>query len=59
MGAYFLLIFNTHIFFSVLESPFDNRHSSFSPTTFFEIAAYLTRPFDMDHTWTRCGNGMV
>ena len=37
MGAYFLLIFNTHISFqsSVVQSPFDNWHSSFSPTTFW------------------------
>ena len=27
-------------FFSVVQSPFDNWHSSFSTTTFFEIAVY-------------------
>ena len=27
-------------FFSVVQSPFDNWHSSLSPTTFFEIAVY-------------------
>ena len=27
-------------FFLVVQSPFDNWHSSFSPTTFFEIAVY-------------------
>ena len=27
-------------FLSVVQSPFDNWHSSFSPTTFFEIAVY-------------------
>ena len=28
-------------FLSVVQLPFDNWHSSFSPTTFFEIAVYL------------------
>ena len=28
-------------FFSVVQSPFDNCHSPFSPTTFFEINLYL------------------
>ena len=27
-------------FFSVVQSPFDNWHSSFSPTTFFEIGVF-------------------
>ena len=38
MGAYFPLTFNTHISFQSC-----NRHSSFSPTTFFEIAVYTMR----------------
>ena len=63
MGDYFLLIF-PH-FFSVVQSPFDNWHSSFSPTTFFEIgvceitwrvvcnATYISYTHTK-HSWMKC-----
>ena len=38
MEDYLLLIFNTHISFQSCNRRFDNWHSSFSPTTFFDIA---------------------
>ena len=31
-------------FLSVVQSPFDNCHSSFSPTTFFEKSVYIDLP---------------
>lgn len=36
-------------FLSVMQSPFDNRHSPFSPTTFFDIGVYRISMFVFAH----------
>ena len=44
-------------FLSVVQLPFDNWHSSFSPTTFFEIAVYVSEENKMALNLEICGSG--
>ena len=41
-SLFFLQIWKPQ-FLSVVQFPFDNCHSPFSPTTFFEIGVYLSQ----------------